>query len=146
LWHTFFGVVLGIHAALQLQSWIDRKSKSELMRLLKDSLRYNQDLLTQLEKEFNVLPGSKTEFPLYPLDLTLLDATAHRKYELGISSEVCQKIDKARYELNCLDGKLLLMRDSWSRGNTQQAHQVMNSCKEGLTKIKQVIEDAHEIL
>lgn len=150
LWHTIVGVALGIPAALKIQNLIKRKSdklaRTELIRLLKDSLIHNQHLLTQLENDFNSESRGRKYCPLYSLNLSLLDATAYRKYELGLSSKICEKIDKVRYELHHLDGKLLLMRNAWSRGNTQQSSDIMKSCKEQLSIVHLAIEEANEIL
>jgi len=148
---TAIGVALGIPVALWIERQIEgdkqKSERKELAEAVLDSLSKNLGLVDQLIREL----AQDGYTPLYPVDLTILDATTSRRYELLKKSDVVHAIDHARFELIHLNGKLELMRNSLSGVDTRgQAFgfylQVRESIKKHLPIVKQAIESAAQSL
>ena len=148
---TTLGVALGIPAALWIERQIEgekeKSERKELAQALLDSLNKNLGLVDQLAREL----AQDDYVPLYPVDLTILDATASRKYELLKKSDVVRAIDHARFELIHLNGKLGLMRNTISGLDTRgQAFgfylKVRESIKQHLPTVKDAIQSAAQSL
>jgi len=89
--------------------------------------------------------------PHYSADLTLLDSTSLRKYEILGSVPVCQAVDSARYELTHLSATLDLMRSLAPYVVTSRAHRhylqsVKSSCARHIVIVKEALETAKKKL
>jgi hypothetical protein len=108
---TVLGVVIGFPGALiidrAIRSRSTREQRKELLHTLRGTLGKNLSLVEQLETE----PPTEHFTPSYPMDLTILDATADRKYEL--LPRAAQAVDHARYEITHLDEKLRILREAF---------------------------------
>lgn len=67
----------------------------------------NYSLVEEPEKKIRL--NLRDYNPPEPLDLTVLNATAVKKYEL-LGVPTCESVDRARYELMSLDTKLDVVR------------------------------------
>jgi hypothetical protein len=147
----FLSACFGFLSALWVDRLISRKraksESSQLKTALLATIEKNIDLIQKLTEKMK-----RSDFrPLYPLDLTILDATAVRKYELLNSVEVCVSIDNTRYDLIRLNDKLSLLRKLFPYKATSnyagnQYQELCDSCLIDLPLVKEQIETASLIV
>lgn len=98
-------VILGIPAGLILQRrimWLVGKKNREQMRTaIKQALEHNLKILATVKEQLQ-----KNAAPTFTLDLALLDATAHTKYDILNDIRLCASIDHLRFEMVHLDRQL----------------------------------------
>ncbi len=151
---AFFAAVLGIPAGLYadrvIKKFQGKKEKRQLVEALTDSIKGNLKLVKdKLEKELEKETIDIDPYvSLYSADLTLLNSTALKKYELLSSIPTCQAIDKAKYALINLDIQVDVMRRitaAW-KGDAGVQHKMfqrtVDGCKEEIPKVKESLETA----
>jgi hypothetical protein len=102
---AFAAVVMGIPAGLYLQGVISsrggKQKRDQLRAALKRALDHNLGTLQTVRDQL-----ANKGVPTLSLDLALLDATAHTKYEVLNDIPLCASIDHLRFELAHLDRQL----------------------------------------
>ena len=146
---TFFATFLAIPTALYVNSIIKRKQqkeeKEQLSLVLRETLESNLELFDKVKKDLGTLEPNN--LPLNPMDLTILNSTSVRKYELLDDFSVCQAIDNARYKLIEHEEKLGIIRriagDASHNIEVLKIFQYIgNSCKMKNQEVKKSIENA----
>lgn len=108
-WQNFvanaFAVALGIPAGLWLNhltaSWSAKRQRTQLRSALKRALEHNLGTLATVREQ---IQGQIA--PTFTLDLALLDATAHTKYDVLGDVDLCTAIDHLRFEMAHLDRQI----------------------------------------
>jgi hypothetical protein len=98
-------VVLGIPAGLYLQRLITqggaRRQRAQLRQALQRAIKHNLGTLVTVREML-----ANNAVPTFSLDLALLDATAHTKYDVLDDIELCATIDHLRFEMEHLDRQI----------------------------------------
>jgi hypothetical protein len=122
---TAFGVGLGIPAGLGIdrsnRKRAEADERKELVVALKSTIVTNKNVADFLGRDIN----TTTWFPFSSFDVSLLEQTAYRKFELGLPEKCCEKLDRLRCELNNMNLRLELLRSTFSEGVASQA--ILNS-------------------
>jgi hypothetical protein len=88
---TAFGIALGIPAGLLIDRANKRRAEAEerveLVAALKAVIGKNRTLNEQLKQEMQGYVWN----PHYSYDVSLLEQTAYRKFELGLGAACCEK-------------------------------------------------------
>ena len=102
---TVLGAGLAILSAIWVDRWLSsrriRGERNELTVALDHAIKSNLELLRSVEESLRHRPLDDCDPVL--LDLTLLNSTSARKYELLRSISTCKAIDGARYQLEALN-------------------------------------------
>src|SRR6266404_2526784 len=97
-----FAVVLGIPVGLYLHHRIssrgNKRNRTALNLALKRAIEHNLGTFATIRAGLAV-----NAVPTFTLDLALLDATAHTKYEVLDDIPLCVSIDHLRFEMAHLD-------------------------------------------
>lgn len=114
---TFVAVVLGVPTGLAIDRLKTLKAEADekvaLLEALKSTVKRNRGLIDQLEKE---MKEQSLWIPFYSFDISILEQTAYRKFEVGFGRECCASLDHLRYELLHLNRKLDLLRSVAEEG------------------------------
>jgi len=98
-------VILGIPAGLFLQHLIttrgSKKNREQILSALKQALNHNLGTLATVREQLQ-----NNAAPTFTLDLALLDATAHTKYDILNDIPLCASIDHLRFEMAHLNRQL----------------------------------------
>lgn len=143
---TFIGASLAIPTAMFVDRRIrqrqEKVERNQLVDALKHALQKNQEQLVNLEQDLNKVNPSTVALNL--LDLTLLNATAAKKYEILHSIIACKAIDYARYQMQLINHKLDYIRriDANNPGDISPSRYIVQSCKDQINETRKAIDDA----
>ena len=147
---TFIGALLAIPAALWVDRYVRYKNESnernQLIDALKNTIETNISLVGKLEEDLK--KDAPTQIALNFMDLSLLDTTAVRKYELISSIPTCVAIDHVSYELHFLNYILDYIRivDGNDPGKHKPPKDIIKSCRDRLRTAKDALNTAKEKL
>jgi len=143
---TFIGASLAIPTAMFVDRRIrqrqEKVERSQLIDALKHALQKNQDQLGSLEQDLKQVAPSSVALNL--MDLTLLNATAAKKYETLDSVFVCKAVDYARYQMQLINHTLDYIRriDANNPGRIPPSRHIVESCKNQISNARKAIEEA----